>query len=248
MSTETEALHRLGEYVTGTEAGDVADRLEDGETLSASLQSVVAPRRGELRVLLRAAGLGIEDVGRAAAVLRAVAGARSVGSSVTPLWTMPGHLAQGGPLTSSVSHLVDGARTSVTCATFNFQRSSSLWDALRRAAARPELTVRIYVDGEAAKSGRGTPTAREIAEHLRGATVLESTSLKSRHVRSHAKFLAIDHRFLLTTSANFSSSAELYNVEFGVRIDDAALTEAVEREMRNAEETVYEAVVPARRS
>lgn len=239
MSTETEALHRLGEYVTGTEAGDVADRLEDGETLSASLQSVVGPRRGELRGLLREAGLGIEDVTRTVAVLRAVAGARSGSSSVTPLWTMPGHLAQGGPLTSSLAHLVEGARTSVTCSTFNFQRSSSLWDALREASERPEMTVRVYVDGRAALSGRGTPTTREVAQHLRGATVLESTSLKNRHVTSHAKFLAIDHRFLLTTSANFSSSAELYNVEFGVRIDDAGLTEAVEREMREAEGQIY---------
>ena len=145
-------------------------------------------------------------------------------------------------MTSSVSHLVQSARMSVTCATYNFQRSSSLWDALRQAATQPEVQVRVYIDGEAARSGRGTPTTSEVAKHLRGATVLQSTSYKNRHVRSHAKFLAIDHRFLLTTSANFSGSAELYNVEFGVRIDDEGLTEAVEREMRDAEMTLYEPV------
>lgn len=243
MSTEAGALRRLGEYLTGTEAGDLAERLEDGETLSAALQSVVAPRRAHLRALLRAGGLGLHDVDRAVAVLRAIEGARAVTGHVTPLWTMPGHVAQGGPLTSSVSHLVDGARTSVTCATFNFQRSSSLWEALRRVAARPEVTVRVYVDRRAARSGRGTPTTREVAEHLRGATVLESASFGGRSVKSHAKFLAIDHRFLLTTSANFSQSAELHNVEFGVRIDDQALTEAVEREMRGAEASLYARVV-----
>lgn len=192
--------------------------------------------------MLRAAGLGTDDVRRTVAVLRALEGARAASGSVTPLWTMPGHVAQGGPLTSSLSHLVDGARSSVTCATYNFQRSSSLWEALHRAASRPEVTVRVYVDRDAARSGRGTPTTRAVAEHLRGATVLESKPFGGRQVRSHAKFLAIDHRFLLTTSANFSQSAEWYNVEFGVRIDDAALTEAVEREMRRAEGLLYERV------
>ncbi|MFC6023846.1 phospholipase D-like domain-containing protein [Plantactinospora solaniradicis] len=59
-------------------------------------------------------------------------------------------------------------------------------------------------------------------------------------VRSHAKFLAIDHRFLLVTSANFSWSAEHVNVEFGLLIDDRHLTEAVEREMLEAEDQLYE--------
>ena len=35
-------------------------------------------------------------------------------------------------------------------------------------------------------------------------------------VRDHAKFLVIDHRFLLVTSANFSRSAE-FNNELGPR-------------------------------
>ncbi len=61
-------------------------------------------------------------------------------------------------------------------------------------------------------------------------------------VRNHAKFLAIDHRFLLVTSANFSWSAEHGNVEFGVRIDNANLTETVEREMRRAEDVLYERI------
>ncbi len=61
-------------------------------------------------------------------------------------------------------------------------------------------------------------------------------------VRNHAKFLAIDHRFLLVTSANYSWSAEHGNVEFGVLIDDRNLTEAVERELRDAEPLLYERV------
>jgi phosphatidylserine/phosphatidylglycerophosphate/cardiolipin synthase-like enzyme len=53
----------------------------------------------------------------------------------------------------------------------------------------------------------------------------------------------VDHRFLLVTSANFSWSAEQGNVEFGVLIDNPNLAEAVERELRDAEDALYERVV-----
>lgn len=246
MSNEAGALRRLGALLTGTEAEDLADRLSDGETLSSALQSVVAARRGEVRAAMRSANLGRgSDPSDAIAVLLAVAGARSVKTAITPLWTMPGHVAQGGPLTSSLDHLVDGANVSVTCATFNFQRSSLLWEALRRACDRPGVTVTVYMDAVAADGGNAwTPTSEEVATHLRGATVLRSRSFGGKQVRSHAKFIAIDHRFLLTTSANFSQSAEFHNVEFGVRVDDAALTEAVEREMQDVQDLLYEHARP----
>jgi len=117
--------------------------------------------------------------------------------------TVPGHLAQGGRLTSSVPQLVDHARQSVTCSTFNFQRSSGLWEALRRAALRPELTVRVYLDTAVAdqQPKPRSPTTTEVAAQLRPGAVLRTKDFDGRSVRNHAKFLAIDHRFLLVTSA-----------------------------------------------
>ena len=82
----------------------------------------------------------------------------------------------------------------------------------------------------------------QVAEHLRPGTVLRTKEFDGGHVRNHAKFLAIDHRFLLVTSA----SAEHGNVEFGVFADDRNLTEAVEREMLDAEDLLYERVHSAR--
>jgi phosphatidylserine/phosphatidylglycerophosphate/cardiolipin synthase-like enzyme len=73
--------------------------------------------------------------------------------------------------------------------------------------------------------------------------VLRTKSFDGGYVRNHAKFLAVDHRFLLVTSANFSWSAEQGNIEFGVLIDNTNLTEAVERELRDAEDALYERVV-----
>lgn len=226
------AARELGQRLTGTEAGLIADRLADGDTLTSALRAVAPGHRAAVRALLadgsRPSGI---------AVLRAIEGAKSTLTSATPLWTMPGHLARSGPLTASVPHLVDGARQSITCSTFNFQRSSGLWPALRQAAQRPGLDVRVYLDATAA--GRGAPTTSEVAAHLRPAIVLRTKDFDGAGVRNHAKFLAIDHRFLLVTSANYSWSAEYGNVEFGVLIDDRNLTESVEHELLEAEELLY---------
>lgn len=72
--------------------------------------------------------------------------------------------------------------------------------------------------------------------------MLRARQFDGRQVRNHAKFLAVDHGFLLITSANFSRSAEYGNVELGVRIDDQNLTESVERAMREIEDRLFEPV------
>ncbi|HUY52762.1 MAG TPA: DISARM system phospholipase D-like protein DrmC [Streptosporangiaceae bacterium] len=238
------AARQLGLLLTGSEARELADRLADGDTLTTALRVVAAARRPEARLLLEAVDPGSPARSQLVAVLRAVEGARSTPTALDPLWTMPGHLAQGGPLTSSVTHLVDNARQSVTCSTFNFQRSSGLWTALQQAAQRPEITIRLYLDTAAADQQRKpwSPTTAEVAAHLRSATIMRMKKFDGSRVRNHAKFLAIDHRFLLVTSANFSWSAEYGNVEFGVLVDNRNLTEAVEREMLQAEDLLFEHV------
>ena len=116
--------------------------------------------------------------------------------------------------------------------------------ALQRAAARPEVELRVYVDTQAADIDPKpwSPTTAQIAEHLHPGTILRTNTFDGKSVRNHAKFLAIDHRFLLVTSANLSWSAEQGNVEFGVLIDNPNITEAVERELRDAENALYEEV------
>jgi phosphatidylserine/phosphatidylglycerophosphate/cardiolipin synthase-like enzyme len=212
--------------------------------LTTALKVIATGRRSEVRALLEAAASTTTAQGQLIAVLRAVEGARSAPTLLDPLWTMPGHLAQSGPLTTSVAHLVDGARCSVTCSTFNFQRTSELWSSLRQAARRPEITVRVYLDTRAADHGSSgrSPTTTEVAKHLLPATVLRTKEFDGGYVRNHAKFLAVDHRFLLVTSANFSWSAENNNIEFGVLIDNPNLTEAVERELSRAEDSLYERI------
>ena len=52
----------------------------------------------------------------------------------------------------------------------------------------------------------------------------------------------MDHQFLVVTSANFSVSAEQYNVELGIRIDSRAITETVEEQLFDAQASLYERV------
>ena len=240
MDSSDESARRLGTFLTGTEAREIADHLADGDTLTASLRVVAPGRRAEVRELLSAV-----DRGSAIVVLRAIEGAHSTPTTIDPLWTMPGHLAQHGRLTHSVTYLVDNARYSVVCSTFNFQRSSGLWKALQRAAQRPEIRMKVYMDTNAADAQhgrRGSPTTEEVTAHLRPALVLRTKAFDGRQVRNHSKFLSIDHRFLLVTSANFSWSAENANLEFGVLIDNSNLAESVERELRDVEDLVFEPV------
>ncbi|WP_280265622.1 DISARM system phospholipase D-like protein DrmC [Nocardia wallacei] len=232
---------RLGELLTGTEAADIADRLELGATLPSALRSVDPVRRVAIRPLLDK--LGSQYI---VAVLRAVEGARSVRTVVEPLWTIPGSLAREGWLTSEVSRLIDGSRHSIVCSTFNFQRSSGVWDALRHAAHRPGVTVKVYLDTNAADAqpNSWSPTTAEVAAHLQPAVVYRTTVYDGAYVRNHAKLLAIDHRFLLVTSANFSHSAEHHNIEFGLYVDNPNLAEAVERQLFAVEDMLYERVEP----
>ena len=228
--------------LTGSEAREIADHLADDDTLTASLRVVPAGRRAEIRLLLS----GIDQAAMIA-VLRAIEGARSAPTTVDPLWMMPGHLAQHGRLTQSVTYLVNSARYSIVCSTFNFQRSSGLWKALRRAAERPEIILKVYIDTAAADTGRrrsGSPTTVEVAAHLHPGLTLRTKRFDGHQVRNHAKFLSIDHRFLLVTSANFSWSAENANLEFGVIIDNPNLAEAIEQELREVEDVIFEHVRP----
>jgi phosphatidylserine/phosphatidylglycerophosphate/cardiolipin synthase-like enzyme len=237
LDSSPEAL--LAEFLSGTEAKQIADRLGDGDTLTAALRVVVPARRVQARSLVSAVR---QDC--LIGVLRAVQGARSARTAVDPLWTMPGHLARHGRLTSSVTRLVDSARHSVVCSTFNFQRSSGLWTALSEAARRREIVLRVYVDTRAAD--RSSPSTEEVAAHLRPGVVLRTMAFDGRPVRNHSKFVCVDHRFLLVTSANFSWSAENANLELGLLIDNPNLAEAIERQMHEAENFVFERVTPPR--
>jgi phosphatidylserine/phosphatidylglycerophosphate/cardiolipin synthase-like enzyme len=230
--------HRaLGEYLSAFEAERLAGALAAGESITGALREVNRTRRAQTGRLLWAAGLGPERVETSVAVLRAIAGARSVRTTITPVWTMPGPQAAQGRLTGEVLRLIDAARISVTCASFNFTPRSRMWQALKAAAGRPAMAVTVYVDATAG-------TAQQVADHLTGATVLTTTTLNgaTRPLVSHAKFVVIDHTIVLTTSANFSHNAENTNIELGLLVHDTGVAESIETTLRAQHGLLYERV------
>ena len=224
----------LGQYFTASEAEALAVQFDNGQHVIQALGAVNSGRRADAKELLAAAGHGHADRARATAVLRAIAGAKSVYRDLTPVWTMPGHEAKIGHLTGEFHRLVEAARISITCATYNFETTSMMWTVLKQAAEQPGVVVTVYVDGDKAD-------AVKVKAQLPRATIYRSAELPSgKRVVSHAKFIVIDHEVLLLTSANFSFSAENRNVEFGVLIRDVAFAESVESTMTSKHGSLYE--------
>ncbi len=200
------------------------------------MREVRPARREEAKALMSAAGLGHGDVDRSLAVLYAIAGAKSLSHQLTPVWTMPGNEATIGHLTGEFHRLVQAARQSVTCATYNFEPTSQMWTALRAVAELPGVAVTVYIDDDRADG-------EKIKGQLGRAAVYRSATLPNgQQVVSHAKFVVIDHEVLLITSANFSFSAENRNVEFGLLVHDAGLAHSVEATMASKHGTLYELV------
>lgn len=230
----SDPFEALGEFLTAKEANGLAVLLEAGQHTTHALREVNATRREEAKRLMVAVGLGHTDLDRSLAVLHAIAGAKAVRHELTPVWTMPGNEANVGHLTSEFHRLVQAARQSVTCATYNFETTSQMWDVLKEASEQPGVVVTVYVDGDNAD-------ASKVKAQLPQATIYRSAVLADgKQVVSHAKFIVIDHAMLLLTSANFSFSAENRNIEFGVRIHDPALAASVETTMTTKHGSLYE--------
>lgn len=229
-------LKQLGEYLTATEAESLAVLIDAGEHTTHALASVSHARRDRVANLLNSAGIGHTEPAISVAVLRGIAGAKSAHRDLTPVWTMPGNEATTGHLTNQFHDVVAAARISVTCATYNFSSTSSMWDALQKASEEPEVVVCVYVD-----AGKGDPGG--VKTRLPRATVYRSANLPNgQPIVSHTKFIVVDHEVVLLTSANFSYNAENRNIEFGLLIRDSGLAASIESTMASKRGSLYELV------
>lgn len=234
----SEPFEALGAFLTAFEADKLAAVLRAGDTTAQALKEVNATRRAEAKRLLAEADLGHHRVEMSVAVLRAIAGARSVQTTITPVWTMPGAEAKIGRLTGEALRLIDEARMSVVCSSYNFTPYSQMWIALKDASERPGMSVTVYLDAD-----KGTPEA--VAAQLPSATVYRTKILPGalRPLVSHAKFVVIDRALVLLTSANFSYNAENTNIELGLLVRDTALAASIESVMRSKHGLLYERVM-----
>lgn len=227
-------LKQLGDYLTATEAESLAVLIDAGEHTTHALASVSHARRDRAANLLNLAGIGHTEPAISVAVLRGIAGAKSAHRDLTPVWTMPGNEATTGHLTNQFHDVVAAARISVTCATYNFSSTSSMWDALQKASEEPEVVVCVYVD-----AGKGDPGG--VKARLPRASVYRSANLPNgQPIVSHTKFIVVDHEVVLLTSANFSYNAENRNIEFGLLIHDSGLAASIESTMASKRGSLYE--------
>lgn len=227
-------LKKLGEYLTATEAESLAVLIDAGEHTAHALASVSPARRDKVANLLKKAGIGHTEPALSMAVLRGIAGAKSAHRDLTPVWTMPGNEATTGHLTNQFHDVVAVARTSVTCATYNFSPTSSMWEALRTASEEPDVVVCVYVDAD-----KGDPAG--VKTRLPRAVVYRSANLPNgQPIVSHTKFIVVDHEIVLLTSANFSYNAENRNIEFGLLIRDSGLAGSIESTMASKRGSLYE--------
>lgn len=233
----TDPYTALGAYLTEYEADRLAAALRDGETTTQALKELPAARRGEARRLLTETDLGQHRAAASVAVLRGIAGARSVRTVVTPVWTMPGAEATTGRLTAEAQRLIDDARMSIVCSSYNFSPRSRMWIALSAASDRPGVAVTVYLDA-------ATGAADAVAAQLPKATVYRTVTRPGATGRlvSHAKFIVIDRELTLLTSANFSYSAEHTNIELGLLVHDSGLAASIEALLRDKHGILYERV------
>lgn len=229
----------LGRQIRTADARMIVGALQRGASVHGALMTLSPGSRTDIKALLGHADL-LRDPAGVERILRGIVGSRSVETPTELLWTAPGLRSRSGGLTTSLVGLVEDANDSIVCSTYNFQTSSGMWRALRRAARR-RLEMRIYIDREAAKGGKA-PTAIDVAQQLAPADVFRTRFVDGRALRNHAKFFVIDRRILVVTSANFSWSAENDNVELGVKVFDPRLARRVESELEYLESSVYERV------
>lgn len=239
----------LGVLLDGAEAEVLAYHLSAGETLAQALSCVDAHKRPAVDVIFGDSGIDVSnssDRDAAVLVLEAICGASLTRRKIVPVWTAPAAIAKQGDINTYTNELVRSASRSVVCSTFNFQKSSTLWKALKEVVLGGKAIVKIYIDTNAADgpSQVKTPTTDEIARELDGALVFRTRELDDgKRCRNHAKFISIDQRTVLVTSANFSWSAEESNVELGLRVEDPSIARMIERQMEELEPILYERVV-----
>lgn len=253
--TGPEAASKLGAVLTASDAERIITAIRRGKPISHAVQGVDPTRRGIAEQLCRTivADAGDRESGtrQLVLVLHGLVAALGRETAVTPVWTVPNGLGVTGSVTSQLADHVRGARASIVCSTFNLQRSSSLVAALKEVDPDSGVKINLFVDTAAAegmswvaKNGQTVAayTPEELVEELPGANVWRTRKVGHRTLRNHAKFVGIDHRKLIVTSANMSRSAERHNVELGLVASDRLLTQQVERTLFEFRSSVYELV------
>lgn len=240
------AMRKLGETLSLYETQKLSRLISKKKTMKQACNAL-GPKRGvAVLALLEEAGLHHGEEDNLHKVLAGLVGAKASVKEPSAVWTLPNNLPFSVATTDSVRRMIKDAQLSVTCSTYNYTDSSNFHKDLQELMSMRDVAVTIYVDGSV-----GNPSIVKIwlpEAHVYFSTPKPASDTgQSNHetaaygITSHAKFIIVDRRYVFVTSANLSLQAEHFNIELGVKIDDARLAVSIEDQMKKlrASTTAY---------
>jgi len=208
------ATARLGELLSADEAGRIAAELRQRRLAHLAAKRAYPQHRAEVKKLLGELLAAHGDVLRAAAVLDGIAAVPRVARPEL-VWTSPRVPGAEGRTTLAALDLINSAETTVYAATYSAGKLSPQLVALANVSARG-VAVTVVVDTKQRSDHAeiirfALPNARmwTLAQPEDGSWAIQ-----------HAKLIAVDDRFALVTSANFSKAAAQRSLECGLQSTD----------------------------
>jgi phosphatidylserine/phosphatidylglycerophosphate/cardiolipin synthase-like enzyme len=123
--------------------------------------------------------------------------------------------ARSGVDILAYSFAIGSAAGKINEASAPFQIARALADLKRK---KPELRVRLYIEGERETAERNTVTARFLEEH----------GVEVTYGATHAKGVCIDDRYVLFGSTNLTHQSVTKNNETNILFDDEEVAEGFE--------------------
>lgn len=214
-------IERLGQLLSADEAARIAAELRQRRLAHLAAKRAYPQHRVEVKKLLGDLLTTDSDVLRAAAVLDGIAAVPRVAQPEL-VWTSPRVPGAEGRTTLAALDLINRAETTVYAATYSAGRLSPHLIALANVSARG-VAVTVVVDTQQRSDHaeiirQELPTARmwTLAQPDDGSWAIQ-----------HAKLIAVDDRFSLVTSANFSKAAAQRSLECGLQSTDPSVARAL---------------------
>lgn len=216
------AAGKLGVLLSADEASWIAAELRQRRLAHLAAKRAFTHHRQEVKVLLSQLLLERDDVDVAAAVLDGIASVPRP-DPLEAVWTSPSVPGVEGRTTLAVAELVNEAHATVYAATFSASWGSAYVTTLANAVVRG-VKVTVIVDRKMQKD-----TGDKLVAQLPGARLwtYALTDDSTYPPRQHAKFVVVDERTALVTSANFSDAASKRNLECGLLTRDASVARGI---------------------
>ena len=136
------------------------------------------------------------------------------------------YFSPNGQIKDHIVNEINNAKTSIDIAVFNFT-SNGLKTALKKALKKG-VEIRIVTD-----QGQSEDIHSAVESLLQDGFKIKIVKGKGRNGLMHNKFAVFDHNLLLTGSYNWTETAEHYNYENALFLEDKPLVKEYEKEFNS---------------